>query len=154
MSIHSMDDYDLEQNQVYIREKSNKPTRSINPSLGLIIAAVVLAVVLWNFISNWENQTTIARYLIAFYDYTIVEPLRLIPSIFEYSKNANFTPYNNLNIVITYLLTGAYIFIFIPFIIRLISKFLDKIKFKYKLTLFFSPAILYLLFQFATWLFK
>lgn len=155
MSTHSMDDYDLEQNKIYIREKRKEPARPINPGLGFIIAAIVLAVILWNFISNWENQTTLTRYFLAFYDYTIIEPIRFIPRFFEYAKDANFTPYNNLNIVLVYSLIGAYIFIFIPYVLKLIGILLEKINLKkYKWLIFFTPAILYVLSNFVIWLFK
>ncbi|MCX2581792.1 hypothetical protein OQ641_28535, partial [Klebsiella pneumoniae] len=68
-----MSDFELpEQQRVSIKDTSTQ-SRSIAPNeVGLIIA-IIFAVILWNFIGNWEHQDSSARYLLAFYDYTIVE---------------------------------------------------------------------------------
>lgn len=150
-----MSDFNLENNHTIIREATKNQPRSINPGGGFIIGVGIFAVILWNFISNWENQTTPAKYLLAFYDYTVIEPLRLIPRFYEYAHHANFTPYNNLNLVLSILVICAYLFVFIPFIIKLLIKVLSVIKLdKYKWQIFFLPGILYVLYFIIHWLFR
>lgn len=150
-----MSDFELpEQQRVSIKDTSTQ-SRSIAPNeVGLIIA-IIFAVILWNFIGNWEHQDSSARYLLAFYDYTIVEPLKLIPEFYEYCRTLELTPYNNLNWFLAILAICFYLFVLIPFLLKIILNFLEKLNlYNYRWKLFFLPALLYLAFHFTTWLFR
>ncbi|UUS62515.1 MULTISPECIES: hypothetical protein [unclassified Acinetobacter] len=149
-----MSEFELpEQTRITIKEQPT--SRPFNPSAAAIVILFILSIVLWNFISNWENQTSSARYLLAFYDYVIVKPLSIIPQFYEYCRTLELTPYNNLNWFMAIVCIGLYLFVFIPFVIKTILNIMKKIKlYDHRWKIFFTPALLYIFFHFSMWLFK
>lgn len=73
-----MSDFELpDQQRIVIRNTSeNKQSSPVEPGGYVILFILGLAAYLWNFIDNWQDQQSLARYLLAFYDYSIIEPLR------------------------------------------------------------------------------
>ena len=157
MSGDYMSDFELpDQQRIVIRNTSeNKQSSPVEPGGYVILFILGLAAYLWNFIDNWQDQQSLARYLLAFYDYSIIEPLRLIPLVYKYFLDLDLTPFSNLNWFIAILAMGFYSLFFLPLLIATIFNFLRRIKlYDHRWKIFLFPATLYVIFHFVSWLLK
>lgn len=82
--------------------------------VGIIGFAFILLLIgaslkwLWNKIDQWYLLSSPYNYVAAFYNYIVLEPLRVFGYIWEWSQNAHFTKYSNLNMTISIALVFIY----------------------------------------------
>jgi len=86
---------------------------------GFLAVVVLIALIgfgfvwLWEIVSDWRAFSVPYNYVAAFYNYFVLEPLRVFGYIWDWSQNAHLTSYKNMNITLSVLFMFMYLLLVI-----------------------------------------